>query len=407
MVQTNVVGSRGMTMQAQIRDADGTLDRLANDSIESQWKSWSSASNCDITKTRTWTMIQQLAMHSVMQDGEAVTLIHRNRDGMTLELVDPELLPIQHNRILNNGNHIRMSIEFNSNRQPVAYHILDNAQNDMSYGYSGRRYIRISADDVVHTFIPEFVGQSRGRPALSTALMRMNMLQGYEDASLTNARIGASKMGFFESETGDGYVGDDANDGTIVMDAEPGVFEQLPMGVKFQSYDPSYPTGEFGDFVKANLRGIASGLGVDYSSFSNDLEGVSFSSGRIGMLEMRETWKTMQEWFAEAFCQRIFQAWLQHMLTLGKLTVVGKELPMHKIDKFKRVNFQGRRWDWVDPKKDMEANRTAIELGLKSRSEIIRDIGRDPDEVWREIQKETELLIQMGIIEAKGADDEQ
>ncbi|MBT4292874.1 phage portal protein, partial [bacterium] len=347
----------------------------------------------------------QLAVHSVMQDGEAVVLIHNDKTNMNLEIVDPELLPVQHNRRLDNGNYIRMSIEFNSNRQPIAYHILDNSKSDLSYGYAGLRYFRISADDVIHTFIPEFVGQSRGRPALSTALLRMNMLQGYEDASLTNARIGASKMGFFESESGDGYVGDDNEDGTIIMDAEPGVFEQLPTGVKFQSYDPSYPTGEFGDFVKANLRGIASGLGVDYSSFSNDLEGVSFSSGRIGMLEMRETWKTMQEWFAEAFCQQVYQAWLKHMLIAGKLAINGNPLPVYKAEKFSRVNFQGRRWDWVDPKKDMEANRTAIELGLKSRSEIIRDIGRDPDEVWREIQKETELLIQLGVIK-KGEEDE-
>ena len=98
---------------------------------------------------------------------------------------------------------------------------------------------------------------------------------------------------------------------------------------------------------------MASGLGVDYSSFSNDLEGVSFSSGRIGMLEMRESWKTLQAWFIGAVCERVYAEWLKHNLSIGKLLVFGKPLPLHKFEKFSRVNFQPRRWDWVDPKKDM------------------------------------------------------
>jgi capsid protein len=45
----------------------------------------------------------------------------------------------------------------------------------------------------------------------------------------------------------------------------------------------------------------------------------------------------------------------------------------------------------------MSAHEKAIALGLKSRSEIIREQGRDPDDVWREIQAENEKMAEMGI----------
>ena len=407
MLQTNIAGPKGMSLQAQVRDDDGTPDRLANDAIEASWKQWCSAEKCDATGLRSWVQLQQLVLHSAAQDGEAFVLLKKNDAELKLELIDPELINIRYNRQLDNGSYIKMGIEFNNNRVPVAYHLSTPSASVYDYAYNGAAYSRVPAGDILHIFLPEFVGQTRGRPWLSTALLRMNMLQGYEDAALTSARVGASKMGFFESEAGDGYVGDDTHaDGTVIMDVEPGVMEQLPAGVKFQSYDPTYPVGEFGDFVKANLRGIAAGLGVDYSSFSNDLEGVSYSSGRIGMLEMRETWKTLQEWFASAFCMRIYKAWLEYQLLNGNLLVAGSALPVYKFDKFARVIIQGRRWDWVDPKKDMDANLAAIGAGLKSRSEIIRDMGRDPDEVWLEIQKEKEYLLSIGIIKEDGNNEQ-
>ena len=50
------------------------------------------------------------------------------------------------------------------------------------------------------------------------------------EAAVVNARVGASKMGFF-SPSGDGFVADDLEDSSVpIMEAEPGTFHQLPQG---------------------------------------------------------------------------------------------------------------------------------------------------------------------------------
>ena len=59
--------------------------------------------------------------------------------------------------------------------------------------------------------------------------------------------------------------------------------------------------------------------------------------------------------------------------------------------------FQGRRWEWVDPAKDIAAKRAAYDLRITSISQIIRDAGRDPETVFAEIARDNERMAQAGI----------
>ena len=67
------------------------------------------------------------------------------------------------------------------------------------------------------------------------------------------------------------------------------------------------------------------------------------------------------------------------------------------IDDYRSAHFQARRWAWVDPQKDGAANKLAIDERLKSRSQIMREAGDDPESTWLEIQREEQLLAKMGI----------
>src|SRR3989337_457635 len=116
-------------------------------------------------------------------------------------------------------------------KQKTAYEILTKHPGDATYCRHGRTHERIHAEDIIHGFVVERPGQSRGVPWMHTAMTRLNMIAGYEEAELVGARLGASKMGFFTSPDGDGFMGDDVDDkGSIITDAEPGTFNQLPRG---------------------------------------------------------------------------------------------------------------------------------------------------------------------------------
>jgi len=416
LVRANVVGPRGIILQSRVKDLDGTPDYYVDNAIEEAWADWSRRENCDATGKLSWKELQWQAITSAAVDGEVLVRLVRGRQagkyGLQVQHLDPELLDPSYFAEAKGGNRIRMGIEFDAMMRPAAYHLRDYVGGQYSYlANNGREYIRIPAGEMVHAFIPDQVGQSRGYPWMSTAMLRLKMLDGYFEAAITAARAGAAKMGFITSADGASYVGDDTDaDGATISEIEAGVIEQLQDGQEFQAFDPKYPHEQFPEFVKSCLRSIAGSLGVSYSGLSNDLEGVNYSSIRTGVLDEREEWKSKQEWFIAAYCRPIYEAWLKMALTTGQLKVAGQPLKASREDKYRQVYWQARRWSWVDPAKDMAANIDAINNNITTISAVIRDQGHDPEDVFVERAAERARLEELGlsvaqVVQQDGASD--
>lgn len=400
MARQNIVGARGVQLQAQAKDPSGSLDTLANDAIELAWRDWGHRNNCDVTGQQSWRSIQASCVTSAAKDGEFMLLKVYGRDagpwGFALQILDPQRCPVDFDQVqLGSGKFVRHGIEFNRYGRPLAYYFTTTEAEDADYSYGGRHYNRIPADRIIHGFLPDIVGQKRGLPWMATGLWRAQMLGGFEKAALVNARVSAAKGGFFEWE--EGYGPEPEEDEELYMDAEPGSFQELPAGVRFREWNPQYPSGEFAPFHKSMLRGIASGWGVAYNNLANDLEGVNFSSIRQGKLDERDNWKDLQEWLIEQLIEPVFEAWLPRALLGERIKVNGKPLKAERLSKYRQVSWQPRRWEWIDPRADMDAAERSKNNLLASPSQIIRDQGRDPQTVWREIARDIETMKAAGI----------
>jgi lambda family phage portal protein len=162
--------------------------------------------------------------------------------------------------------------------------------------------------------------------------------------------------------------------------------------VDFKAYDPQHPSTAFRDFEKAMLRGIASGLGVSYTSLANDLEAVSYSSIRQGLLEERDQWRRVQHWMVEHFCQPVYLRWLRQALDSGVVN-----LPANKYFKFSATQWVPRGWQWVDPRNEAEAQIVAINNGLMTRTQALAERGLDIEDVMRERQAEDEIIASFNV----------
>lgn len=400
MCRQNIVGARGVQLQAQSKDQSGNLDTQANDAIEAAFKKWGHRRNCDVTGRQSWRSIQSSCVVSAAKDGEFMVLLITGRDagewGFALQILDPQRCPVDFDQVkLTGGRFVRHGIEFNKYGRPLAYYFTTTEAEDADYSYGGRYYNRVPAERIIHGFVDDIVGQKRGLPWTATGLWRAQMLNGFEKAALVNARVSAAKGGFFEWEEGYGPEHDENEE--LYMDAEPGSFQELPAGVRFREWNPQYPSGEFTPFHKSMLRGIASGWGVAYNNLANDLEGVNFSSIRQGKLDERDHWKDLQEWLIEQLIEPVFEAWLPRALLGGKISAKGKALNPANIDNYSQVSWQPRRWEWIDPRADMDAAERSKNNLLASPSQIIRDQGRDPNTVWREIARDIDTMKKAGI----------
>ncbi len=393
-IKSNIVGPNGIKINAQTKAQDGTIDKETNDAIEHAFNDWANY-HCDYHEKSSFIDLQNIAISSAAQDGELLfQIVKSGKYGLQLKAIDPELLDIQKNYLLGNGGQIRMGVEYNNQGKVVRYHF--RTLTEWGDYRSGEEY-SLLASEVIHGFIPQFADQSRGIPWMHSALEQAKHLEKYQEGAIVNARASANKFNVLKSKGDDQYSGDEeTDDGVQIDNFEPGTTVDIG-DREIQNIDPDYPHQMYDSFVKSNLRSIGSGFGISYHSLSNDLEGVNYSSIRAGVLEDRETFKAIQNWFIRNFVKKVYDTWVLCAFTSGNLPDVTLPPGADYMTHFRCAYYQPRRWAWVDPQKDMTANQLLINERLKSRSQIIREQGDDPDMVWAEIAKEEQLMRELGL----------
>ena len=397
LMVSNVIGKHGVRISSKSRNDNGSLDLAANQLIEKSWKEWQEIGNCTTNGRLSFLDCQKIFIESLCRDGEVLIRKIKAPDspfGFQLQFLEADHLDENKNDTLKSGNKIKMGVEVDKYDKPVAYWLFKDHPYDRTYA-SMTEHIRVPADQIIHAYLPARAEQTRGVSLVATAMANVKMLNGYLEAEIVAARVGASKMGFFTSPDGDGYVGDGEYEDTFnpTTNAQAGVFEQLPAGMDFKAFDPTHPTSAFDSFTTSVLRSIASGLNISYHSLSNDLTSVNYSSIRQGALEDRSMYQIYQQFVIEHFVNPVFQSWLEMSISTGYIN-----LPIAKFDKFaKSVNYIPRSFAWIDPLKEMQANVIGLQNGTLTYSDISASYGRDVEELFEQHQKEIELAKQYDI----------
>lgn len=414
LVKANVVGPAGVRRQSRVRLRNGKPDKRSITAVEEAWQAWGKRGVCDVTGQFSWIALQQHLVETAARDGEFFVRIIRNWDngyGIALQVIDPEAVDIEYNVEGPAGAMVRMGVEFDDWRRPVAYHI--NPEPRQVHGaayYRSANRTRVPAEDMIHGFLPEWNWQSRGIPWGATPLKRMKILEGYEEAAVTAARAAASKMFAYTqdidapgaTDLGDGTDGEEKDaQGNLIEEAEPGAGLKLPPGMAIQTLDWTWPNADHGVFEKAILRNMATGLGVSYNTWANDLEGVNYSSLRQGAITERDLWRMLQGWLIETLCERVSDEWTIEALMAGAIRLPNGS-PVAGIDagrerELARCTWQARGWPAVDEQKQMDARERRIKLRLSSISQFIREDGNDPDEVWEELSEDLQRLEALGL----------
>lgn len=402
LAQNNIVGPEGFRLQSRVLDDTGrTPDRQVNNAIEAAFADW--ARSAGITGTMSLRDICETLVAQLPTDGEfLVRLVRgpaaRNRYNFALEIIDVDRIATQHNEMLRDGARVVMGVEQDAAGRTLALHLYQTHPNDIN-GAQQRRKIRVPAEEIIHRFRVDVPGQARGVPWMAPGMISLHHLGGFMLSALLAAENGANHYGFFRTPDGLPPVGsDEGGDGQQITTTQPGTFDTLPPGVEFQAFDSKYPEQNFGPFVKTTLQRIASGWRVSYHSLANDLEGVNFSSIRSGTIEERDRWAADQRWFIDAFLRPMFAAWLQQALLSAAIVLPnGSALPASRLTRYLAHEWQGRRWDWVDPRKDMEAKTMAVRAGLIAPQTLAAQMGQDFEDVLEQIGQAQALAERYGV----------
>jgi lambda family phage portal protein len=403
IVETNIIGDSAPRLVSLADNAPGNPDAGARAAILSSWAAWGARGVCEVSGQYSFTGVCQAIARATARDGEAAVIMHRNADndwGFALQIVDVDRLATWYNVAASEDtNAIAAGVEINSYGKPVAYHF--TVGNAVS-GASSRSTTRIEAGTLLHRFVMQRPEQKRGIPWMHASMLSMHYAGEFALSALMAAKHGADHMGFFVTPDGEPpNLGDNASaePGAKIMTTAPGTYDTLPVGVDIRQIDSKYPNEVFGPFIKSAHQRMASGLpGASYPELCNDYEAVNFSSIRAAIISTRDEWKKRHKWFAEAWLEPIFAEWLRLALAKGAITLAnGSPLPIAKAAKFAAHAWQFRGWSWVDPLKDIQTAKEAIDLKVTSRTRIASDMGRDIEEIFDELQSEEALASKYGI----------
>ncbi len=401
IMANNVVGPNGFKLQMQIKNSDDTPDDYANKIIERGWAEFGDPEFFTTSGRLSRQIFETQAMQGLARDGEVIVRkvkgFPENPHRFSVMLMDPALLDNEYMENLPNGNFVRMGVEFNGWRRPVAYHFRTCHPGDV-YHAPGRRMERerIPASEIIHAFMPQAPDQWRGVTWFHAAIKQLHHMAAFQEAAIVAARVGASKMGFLTSDATE-YEEDEGEEvdasGNRISETEAGLIEELAPGQSFTGWDPQFPSTDPSAFTKSMLKGVSAALGVSYPSLARDLEGVNYSSIRSGVLEDRDYFRLLQHFFIQQIERPIFKDWLEMFL----LTPAAGSLPAAKLSKFCKPKFVGRTWDWVDPMKDTQAEVLQLKNGLKTWSQIAAEKGQDFADIVEQRAKDEKLMKDNGI----------
>ena len=300
---------------------------------------------------------------------------------LQLQLIEGDHLDAAYNTLAPNGNEIRMGIEFDKGGNRTAYWLFREHPGETFLTSGATERVRVPAREILHCYRPLRPGQKRGAPWLASVIITQHDINEFDDAEIVRKKGAAMFGGFItehETERFDyppiGRSEGTDTQGREIVAMEPGTFPVLPPGMGVQFSTPADVGGGYEAFTRRQDRRVARGFGcMPYEKYTGDLTDVNYSSIRAGNLEFQRVCKMIiGNVIVFQLCRPILQRWMDQAILSRALSIPDY---MENRRKYFRVKWDIDGWEWVDPEKDVNAEKEAVRSGFKSRFQVVGERG--------------------------------
>lgn len=251
----------------------------------------------------------------------------------------------------------------------------------------------VAATEVAYCYRPDRPEALHGATWFAPVIVRLKDFGDYEDAQLVRQKI-ASCYTVFRigcEDPNDPEATTDSNgrpigDDPLLAAVEPGIIEDLPIGGDVKFADPPGVDG-YEPYSRISLGAIAAGVGLPYEVLTGDLSKVSFISGRLGRIDLKQAVETVQwQLIIPQLCEPIGR-WFLDAAELAGADVADCE-----------VRWTPPRFPMASPETEVPADRDAVRAFQKTPSQVLRERGEDPDTFWAEYAADLKRFDDFGII---------
>ena len=266
-----------------------------NTDVEAYWNEW--WDKCDLSGRHTGSFLMQIAMMSMLRDGDFLFALVRSQDGnLKLQGIEADRIgdPNRTYTSLNLIGGIHIDQETGA---PVGYDIYLR-----TYGNAYIFQTTIPATQAFHLYDPLRIDQYRGISAFHTAINDCVDLYEIIASEKMAAKLASSQAGIVKRNNNNASdlstLTDDLNadnQGIKLETIEPGKISYLEVNEDIVFPDgPSRPSGAFAEFHRILLRNICMGVGIPYS-FAVDPSSMSGPTARLEMQQAGRTFRRYQK----------------------------------------------------------------------------------------------------------------
>jgi lambda family phage portal protein len=175
--------------------------------------------------------------------------------------------------------------------------------------------------------------------------------------------------------------------GAVVEKFEPGMFLHAHGGKDIEFSQPT-TTGGYDAWKNSNLHTIAAGFRIPHSLLSGRLDGVNYSSSKVGLEHFKRTISSLQwQFIIPMLCEPLWQWFLEAAYLAGKIDSMDHP-----------ARWSPPRFYSADPAKDTKALVAEVRAGLKPLGAAIAEMGYDRDEIFAEYESDNKELDRFGLI---------
>lgn len=400
--QKGVIGAEGFTLNMQITNPDGSLNDQLNDQIEWAWYQFT-RKGIELSEKYDDIGLDAQILRSILIDGQCfIQIIKDNASpyGIKFKLIDSLQVDANYIQIMTETqNGIFNGVEVDHNYKPVRYWLREGFTGNYE---SGKLYA-VPAEDMIHLYRPEFINQVRGFSPAVASFESLKQLDDFAVAELIAAKVSSCQGIFYErnnqTPTGDFAGQEQMDEGVFLQQLSPGTASVVPNGYSVKTMAPNHPSSQYGQFVKAIGKRVASSMGTNYNTLFGDLQSVNYSSLRQAYIAEQAFYKEWQKYLIDNWKNVEFELFLKNYI----INNASSKLKPSQFKQYLRsYNFIGKTDPSYDISKEILAIERQIKLGLVSPLMIIEQSGRDPQEVakswvkWNQMCENNNLKFDYG-----------
>jgi len=372
-------------------------DAKSNTRAMELWNAWADSTDCESEGRSTFYALQAQVMDLVPCDGEVLVRRRWRKASdvgssgeklalpFQLQLLEADQLDSAKTEDTSSaGGKIVQGVEYDLLGRRAAYWIFPEHPGAQSTTGSVSR--RVPASEILHIFKPLRPGQARGLSWFAAAILTLKDFDEWEDAELMRQKIAACFAAFVSDTTGEGAaIGEEDEDDETVDTIEPGMIHQLNDGETVTFGSPPSVTSE--GFATRQLRRVAAAIGVTYEDLTGDYSQVNFSSARMGRLAHQANVKRWQyHMLIPQLCAGVWRWAMEAALVMGEVQTAP------------RAEWSVDPMPMIEPDKEGLALSRLVRNGAMTFSDMVRQVGGDPEAHWAEYAADKKRLDELGIM---------